>query len=166
MMSWRVLSVVFAAVMSLGLGACGGPGKYDVELTLDPALKGKTVTVDVVGVNNAASLASLDSYEVNNWFAAGDKKRVDTTNKKTFQFAAGQPDVQGFSSSDAAWSDWGSPTELVILAAIPGLGDKKGREDPRRVILKTESGTWEGNKLQISVQQTGLRVLTREKKKD
>lgn len=163
--TWMVLTVV-SALMCLALGGCGGPGRYDVEVTLDGALKGQTVEVDLIGVNNAANLNKYKAYEVSKYFAAGDTMRADATTKHTMKFVAGGADKQTLSNGDAKWEQWNTPTELVVMASIPGLADKKGEMDPRRTILPLDTKNWEGRKLEIQVTRSGLNVLTHQKKKD
>lgn len=161
---WAAVTVLGAALV---LGGCGGPGRYDVGVTLDPALKGQTVEVDLIGVNNTASLNNYKGYDVNRYFAAGDAMRTDTRDKRyTMKFVAGGQDKQTLSSSDPKWDQWNTPTDLVVIASIPGLADKKGESDPRRKVLPLDTKRWEGRRLDILVTRSGLEVLTPEKKKD
>lgn len=163
--AWMALTTV-TALLCLTLGGCGGPGRYDVEVTLDGALKGQTVEVDLIGVNNAQKLGIYKAYEVSKYFGAGDNQRADEKSKHTMKFVAGGADKQVLSSGDAKWENWNTPTDLVVMASIPGLADKKGEMDPRRTILPLDTKNWEGRKLEIQVTRSGLNVLTHQKKED
>lgn len=174
-MSRTIRSLVACGVAGVGLlglglvGGCGavGPAPHATELVLSDTLQGQTVEVDLVGVNNESDLAEWSSYNVNDYFKAGDKRRGDDTpKKKTFRFAQGSSNTVKLDAGDEIWKSWNKPTHLIVLANIPGNSDQGGKStDSRRKVLPLAGDFWEGRELKISVQPSGLKVLTAEKPK-
>ncbi len=138
---------------------------HSTDVTLDSTLQGQTVEVDIVGVNNDASLAEWQAYNVNDYFKAGDARRADAR-KRTMKFTQGSAGTVSLSKDDAIWKDWNKPTHLIILANIPGLSDQGGKPaDPRRKVLPMYSDFWEKQELQVTVRRSGVEVVTPEKPK-
>src|SRR5438876_8281031 len=85
--SWRepFLLAVLASmvVMVSGCKTCkpGQEGKkkpYNIQVNLDPSLKGKCDVVDLVGVN-PASYSRWQEYSMSNYWREGDPLRRDST---------------------------------------------------------------------------------------
>ncbi len=164
--SMMVCGVVGAAGLVLtGCDSAPRPVPHSAEVSLGSTLQGQTVEVDIVGVNNDASLAEWADYNVNSYFKAGDTKR-DTARKYTMKFAEGSAGTFTLSKDDAIWKDWNKPTHLIVLANIPGMSDQGGKAtDPRRKVLPMYSNFWEKQDLQILVQRGAVEIKTPEKPK-
>ena|SRR6266567_2077162 len=169
----RLLTLmVLAGVMALMTGCftCkpgeeGKPKQYNVQVNLDPPLKGKCEAVDVVGVN-PASLARWQDYSMSSYWKDGDPLRLDTkADRITFNFTEGQPLTQTLSISNPQWTAWQAKgvTHLLVLAELPGHHeDKRGDADVRRLTLPLGGCHWAKgtNTLNVLVQQSGIQVLT------
>src|SRR3954463_16673299 len=79
------------ATLVSGCSTCkpGKPGKplaYNIEVKLDPSLKGKSVLVDLVGVNSA-SLPRWEAYGMSSYWKEGDALRHDSgSDRISFNF--------------------------------------------------------------------------------
>lgn len=164
--SMMVCGVVGVAGLVLtGCDSAPRPVPHSAEVSLGDTLQGQTVEVDIVGVNNDTNLVEWEGYNVNDYFKAGDARRAEAR-KYTMKFAQGSTNMVTLSKDDAVWKDWNKPTHLVILANIPGMSDQGGKAtDPRRKVLPMYSNFWEKQELQITVQRSGVKVLTPEKPK-
>lgn len=168
-MSRTIRSLVACGVVGLaGLALTGcdsapRPVPHDAQVSLAENLRGQTIEVDIVGVNNEANLAEWQSYNVNDYFKAGDAKRADAP-KYTMKFSQGTAETVTLTKDNEIWKTWNKPAYLVIMANIPGMSDQGGKPtDPRRKVLPMFSNFWESRELQVSVQRSGVRVLTPEK---
>ena len=148
------------------LTACGGPSKraYDTQVVFDDTLKGQTVEVDLIPVMNDQDLGALKGCEVNDYFKAGSQLRKDWAARgKTLTFTQGTSTTFQISRDEAMWKE--KPGHIVIMANIPGMSDQKGPSDRRRLEISTLSDVWEGDKLDIMVQRSGLKITTPQKPK-
>ena len=148
------------------LTACGGPSKkaYETQVVFDETLKGQTVEVDLIPVMNEADLTQLAGCEVNDYFKAGSSLRKDWAGRgRTLTFTQGSSTTFQISRDEAMWKE--KPSHIVIMANIPGMSDQKGPSDRRRLPISTLSDVWEGDKLDIMVQRSGLKITTPQKPK-
>src|SRR5438067_9905766 len=82
-------------VLASGCSTCrpGKPGKpiaYNIEVKLDQSLKGKSVLVDLVGVN-PASLPRWEAYSMSSYWKEGDALRRDSApDRISFNFVSGE----------------------------------------------------------------------------
>lgn len=159
--------LIFAALLALVCGGCASapkPRAYNVELTLDPSLAGTSLQVDLVGVNELSDLPKWQNYSVTDYWQPGNAFRRDAQ-KATLAFGRNQPATQTLAFNDPAWANWlkTGAMHLVVVADLPGaVSDQVGNADPRRLILPLDRSAWgkKVDKLQIAVQESGLRLLT------
>jgi len=156
-------AVAFAVFLS-GCATAPKPSAYNVEVTLDPALAGTSLQVDVVGANELSDLPKWQSYSVTEYWQPGNAFRRDAR-KATLAFGRGRPDSQTLPISDPQWAEWlrTGALHLVIIADLPGpMSDQMGNADPRRLILPLDRAAWDRKlqKLQVVVQESGLRLMT------
>lgn len=163
----RFCLVVGLALVVAGLGGCASapqPRAYNVQVTLDGALAGTSVQVDLVGANEVADLPKWQSYSVTEYWQPENAFRRDAR-KATLQFGRGKPATYVFAENDPHWAEWlrTGALHLVIMADLPGaVTDQMGNADPRRLILPLDRAAW-GRKtgtLEVLVQESGLRLLT------
>ncbi|HRE08336.1 MAG TPA: hypothetical protein PKX00_22145 [Opitutaceae bacterium] len=163
----RLLLWTSPALLALGLGGCATPPKpsaYTIEVTLDPALAGTSLQVDVVGANELSDLPKWQTYSVTEYWQPGNAFRRDAR-KATLAFGRGRPDTQSLAVDDPKWAEWlrTGALHLVLIADLPGpVSDQTGNADPRRLILPLDRAAWDRKlqKLQIVVQESGLRLMT------
>src|ERR1043166_1097915 len=159
-----------AAVFLSGCSTCkpGRPGKpivYNIEVKLDPSLKGKSPVVDLVGVN-PASLPRWEAYSMTSYWKDGDPLRKDSASDRvSFNFVSGESLAQTLSVTNSQWAAWKSKGVgyVLVLADVPGAHtDKPGDSDDRRLKLPLDQCHWaSGTKtLTVQVQQSGIQVLT------
>ena len=72
---------------------------------------------------------------------------------------------QSLAVDDPKWAEWlrTGALHLVLIADLPGpVSDQTGNADPRRLILPLDRAAWDRKlqKLQIVVQESGLRLMT------
>ena len=158
---------LFIGLALLLLGGCTTvpqPRAFSVTLTLDSALVGTSVQVDLVGANDLADLPKWQSYSVTEYWQPGNPFRRDAR-KHTVQFSRDQPNTQMLLIGDSLWTEWLSTgaQHLVIVADLPGVvTDQMGNADPRRLILPLDRASWdkEITTIHILVQESGLKLLT------
>jgi hypothetical protein len=163
----RSLALLSAGVIALLLGGCVStpqPIAYTVEVSLDPALAGTSLQVDLVGANEISDLPKWQSYSVTEYWQPGNAFRRDAR-KVTLAFGRGLPTTQALSVDNPQWAEWlrTGALHLVLIADLPGpVSDQAGNADPRRLILPLDKRTWDkkAKGLQVVVQESGLRLLT------
>ena len=158
------LFLSFALLLLAGCASVPQPRAFSISLTLDPALHGTSVQVDMVGANDLADLPKWQSYSVTEYWQPGNSFRRDAR-KHTVQFSRDQPDTQMLLMGDSLWPEWlhTGAQHLVIVADLPGpVTDQVGNADPRRLILPLDRAAWDGsvNTINILVQESGLKLLT------
>lgn len=158
------LGAVAFAILLGGCATAPKPSAYNVEIMLDPALAGTSLQVDVVGANELSDLPKWQSYSVTEYWQPGNAFRRDAR-KATLAFGRGRPDTQTLAISDPQWAEWlrTGALHLVIIADLPGpMSDQMGNADPRRLILPLDRAAWDRKlqKLQVIVQESGLRLMT------
>lgn len=158
-LGFALLSFLFA-----GCASAPAPRAYGVQVTLDPALAGTSVQIDLVGVNEVADLPKWQSYSVTEYWQPENSFRRDAR-KYTMQFVRDTPTSLTLASTDPKWAEWlrTGALQLVIVADLPGAqADRAGNADPRRLILPLDKGAWGGkvDTLEILVQESGLRLMT------
>lgn len=169
--SVRIL-LLAACGLVLGLfAACSTtptPSRYTVNFTLDKALEGTSLQVDVIGANAVADLPKWQAYSITEYWQPGNTTRRDA-DKATLDFGRGKPLVQTLASTDPQWNEWlrTGALYMVVIADLPGVAaDKQGNADPRRLILPLDKAAWpHGNKgaIEVLIQESGLRLLTPKK---
>ncbi len=144
-----------AALLSLpllfalaGCESCkpGKPGPityFPVQVSLAPSLQGKSVTVDLVGVNEP-NRPRWEAYSMSKYWKDGDPMRQNAI-KKTFNFTSGSALTGKLESSDPVWGQWkGQSANCVfVLVDLPGAQtDQPGSLDARRQILPLDKCYW------------------------
>ena len=164
----RYAPLVVLAGLALFVAGCNTckPGKskppvaYQIDVNLDPALKGKSVLVDVVGVN-PVNLTRLDSYSMTQYWKPNDSMRNDVS-KITFDFISGQSLSQSLRKNDPKWKNWldRGATHVVVLADLPGQTDKP--QDSRRLTLSLDPCAWpdKTTNLVVQVKPSGVYLET------
>ena len=165
---WKVLAMMVGLVlMGVGLGGCGGPsfGPHPIEICLSDQLKGKTVEVDVIGVSNDQMAANWAAQNVTKYFSAGDSSRREAVGRQEFRFSEGDRDCKNISASDPIWEGaWKGAHSVVVLANIPFMESEGGKpSDARRSVITLQRGVWEGDKIQVQVGETSVKILTAQK---
>lgn len=165
----RFAPALAVALLALGFGGCASapqPKAYTVHVTLDDALVGSSVQVDLVGVNTITDLPKWQSYSVTEYWQPQNAFRRDAQ-KYSMQF--GRDTAKSFSldSTDPVWSQWlkTGATNLVLVADLPSASaDQAGNADPRRLILPLDAAAWgDVKQIEILVQESGLKLLTAHK---
>ena len=165
-----LVMVASAAFLVSGCKTCkpGQEGKkkpYNIQVNLDPSLKGKCDVVDLVGVN-PASIARWEEYSMSSYWKEGDPLRRDSkSDRVAFSFAGTQPLTQTLSIDNAQWAAWAKKgvTHILVLAELPGRhDDKRGNADDRRLTLPLDECLWAKGTttLNVLVQQSGIQVTT------
>ena len=166
----RFAPVASLALLALVLGGCTSapqPKAYSIHVTLDDALVGTSVQVDVVGVNTLADLPKWQSYSVTEYWQPQNAFRRDA-HKYSMQFGRETPKSLTLASTDPIWADWlrtGS-MNVVLIADLPGAAaDQAGNADPRRLILPLDAAAWGSDvkQIEILVQESGFKLLTARK---
>lgn len=163
-----LVSLVLPAVMALHLGGCSsGPsyGRHEIEVCLSDQLKGKTVEVDLIPVMNEADLADWQMQNVTQYFSTGNSKRRETVGRQEFKFSSGDSGCKTVSARDPGWdAAWKGARSIVILANIPFLEGQGGVPgDTRRKDVTMQKGSWEGDRVQVQIGESGVRILTPQK---
>lgn len=143
------------------------PSPYTLNFTLDKALEGASLQVDVIGANAVADLPKWDAYSITEYWQPGNVTRRDA-DKISLVFGRGKPNAQSVSSTDPKWNAWIKRGALyvVVIVDLPGIsGDKQGNADPRRLILPLDKAQWaSGTKaIDVLIQESGIRLLTPKK---
>jgi len=165
-----VVPSLFAALLFLAGGCTSAPQakNFNIKVTLDPALVGSSLQVDLIGANPISDLPKFESYSVSEYWKPGDTLRHDAT-KAVLAFGQGRPTTQTLSSTDPVWKKWlqTGALHLVVLVDLPGIpADRAGNADPRRLILPLDGAQWnrKTDTLEILVQESGVRLQTSPKK--
>ncbi len=157
-----VLAVLVAGVFA-GCASVPKPRAYTVRLSVDPALAGTTVMVDLAGANEISDLPKWQTYSVTEYWQPGNVFRRDAR-KAGMEFGRDQPATQSLPMSDPRWKEWlkTGAMHLVIVADIPGVvNDQAGNADPRRLIVPLDKAVWgKAETIDIVVHESGLRLVT------
>ncbi len=157
------LSILSSMLLLAGC-ATKGPGPTTartIQIELDPALKGQSVLVDLVGVNEA-NAPRWKAYSMTKYWSDGDPMRADAA-KWTANFISQPSLVKTLEVSDPIWKQWQGAAYVFVLADLPGkFTDQPGTQDARRQILPLFKSAWpSGTKeLKVRVQQSGIQVVT------
>jgi hypothetical protein len=162
----RLLGLACAALLALG-ATCGKPsprpGRFSLKFTMDPALAGASIQVDIVGPNAISDLPRLETYSVSEYWKPGDPMRRDLP-KTVLYFGPGHEAMQTLPASDPVWTNWlrAGASTVVIFADLPGTqADRPGASDPRRLIVPIDEHEWHGVKtLEFMIQESGVRLVT------
>lgn len=170
----KLHQLTFLTLISLGLFLAGGcnsttvkPRAFEVHLTVDKALAGTSLQVDLIGANTLADLPKWTSYSVTEYWQPDNPQRRDAS-RVTYQFGARQPLKVVLDREDPRWQAWlnAGVQNLVIMADLPGAAtDQAGNADPRRLIIPLDKKLWRsGDPLEIVIQEGGLRLITKQKR--
>lgn len=157
----RTLMVGLAATV-LGLSAalcagCGaaGPGRYNVVIAPDPALRAEatppTIAVDLIAVSGDEAM-NWRTMPMSKYWAPDEqlrRGRMDVI--KQFTFGPGNMTPQTLSKDDKVWDAWKGADTLFILARLPGGEDAAGEMDARRVILPLNRDRWDEATLRVTL---------------
>jgi len=120
----------------------------DINVVLDPGLKGKPVEINLYGANSS----DLDAWRevcIDEYWKDGNSLRKDTADKAILSFESGSTDLtKTFSDKEPVWQEWKQRggENLIVLAEIPGsTGSWKGdcKSDPRRVVIPLNRNRWD-----------------------
>ncbi|MBI5384628.1 MAG: hypothetical protein HZA90_08045 [Verrucomicrobia bacterium] len=149
----RTFFPVLAAALPLALflSGCADPCKkgkpvpayYPIQVSLSPALQGKSVEVDLVGVNEA-SRSRYEAYSMTKYWKDGDALRSSAP-KKTVNFTGGSALTASLPLNDPVWTPWKAQaiSYVFVLVNLPGAHtDQPGSGDPRRQILALDKCAW------------------------
>lgn len=158
--------VLLAAVAFFFVPGCAStpkPRAYSIRLSIDPALAGTTLMVDMAGANEISDLPKWQTYSVTEYWQPGNVFRRDSR-KATMEFGRDRPTTQTLASTDPRWAEWlrTGAMHLVIVADIPGVvNDQAGNADPRRLIVPLDKAVWgKSDTIDIVVHESGLRLVT------
>ena len=161
--------IVLATLVASFFAGCASvpkPRAYTVRLTVDPALAGTTVMVDLLGANEISDLPKWQRYSVTEYWQPGNVFRRDAR-KAAMEFGRDRPTVQTLAMTDPHWNEWlkTGAMHLVIVADIPGVvNDQAGNADPRRLIVPLDKAVWgKAEVIDIMVNESGLRLVTPKK---
>ena len=163
--SLLLIPLAAAGVFLSGCATTPKPIPYNIQVNLDQPLKGKSVVVDLVGVN-PASLPRWEAYSMSSYWKEGDPMRRDSAaDRVSFNFVSADSLSHTLSSKDPQWKAWKAKgvTHVLVLADLPpSHTDKPGDSDDRRLKLPLDAHHWaSGSKtLNVLVQQSGIQVLT------
>ena len=166
----KPFALLLLALLSLFFAGCFCPNtKLNVTIDLDEGLKkalassGRSIEVDVIGLNNQQDIR-WKNYSMTKYWEPNDPVRASVSaTKLTFTFNATTP-AQTITKQDPHWEKWladpgdKAMPKLYILAQPPGLApeDKDGSTDPRRLILPLGLCRWDSTNVQVIVSETGI----------
>lgn len=157
-----------AAFFFTGCTSVPKPRAYNLRLSVDPALAGTTVMVDLAGANEISDLPKWQTYSVTDYWQPGNVFRRDA-HKATMEFGRDHPTAQTLAANDPHWAEWlrTGALHLVIVADIPGVvSDQAGNADPRRLIVPLDKAVWgRAEIIDVVVHESGLRLVTPKKSK-
>jgi hypothetical protein len=163
--SWRRTWLPLLTILGLAGGcATRGPGPvtpFAIRVELDPALKEKSVLVDLVGVNRANE-ERWKAYPMRKYWSDGDPMRADAA-RWTCNFIASSNLTQTLKTTDPIWKQWAGASSVFVLADLPGAAlDRPGTQDPRRQVLPLYRSAWQkGTKeIEVRIKESGIEVVT------
>jgi hypothetical protein len=123
-----------------------------------------SIEVDLIGVNQFEK-PEWEGYDIDSYWKPGDSRRANA-DKLTMSLDKGQPwTIARDNPQWRAWLDHGA-TDLLLMAHLPGRPGRDfpaGTSDPRRKFIALDKHAWEGDTLQIEIQDTLVRMLTPQK---
>ena len=164
------LSLAVVAAFAAGCSSCKpgsppGPAlSYDLQITPGESLKGSSVVVDVVGINQS-EIQKWQTYSLRKYWKPADPLRQDAT-KFTVSFLPGDQSPSLLTKTNQIWGKWlkSGVQYLVVVADLPGVYDegKIGSQDPRRQMIPICKCYWpdKTQKLDFKVQAGGVTVNT------
>ncbi|MDR3228896.1 MAG: hypothetical protein LBT53_05750 [Puniceicoccales bacterium] len=169
----QLLRSAFAAALActaaLFAGCSSDPVAFDVKITVDKALEGTAMQVDIFGVNKTVELPKWEAFPIADYWQPGNTSRRDL-DRHTLTFGRKLPTTQTFPASDPKWSNWltAGAVSAVVIADIPGVAGS-GTSDPRRLILPLLKSDWDRDDsdapLEIRIKESGLILVTRRTQK-
>jgi hypothetical protein len=135
---------------------------YPIQISLAQSLQGKSVLVDLVGVNEP-NRARFEAYSMTKYWKDGDVMRANAL-KRTFNFTSTSSLVATLPVNDPIWSQWKgqSTTAVLVLVDLPGaLIDQPGSLDARRQILSMDTNSWpkDTKELKVIIAESGPQVV-------
>jgi hypothetical protein len=152
------------AMLSGGCGCSDRAVAYTVVVSdLRGAGTGKVepLEVDLAGVSDAVA-SRLSGESVGDYFGGGNPAR-EGLDRVTLKLD-GSSETYEIAASDERWARWlaAGATRLVVLAFVPGAAG----DDQRRLELPLNGCEWEGRRLDIVVEPSGLRCTTSAREQD
>jgi hypothetical protein len=158
-------SLALIVVLSL---ACTGCGVSPLKLTLNrgQTLEGKSVDLDIVGVNDS-NIKTWSEYPISKYFEAGNEFRDDARRAgvlKTVVFRANGSSSEIIDKTDPIWAKWKEigAKQIVVIANLPGDIKDTAGEGPARKILLWDNA-WPSDGIKITVGKGALSVDTARK---
>ena len=159
---WGLAAVVLATPLLAGCVEVM-TRRIGVEVDLDPDLRGKTVSVDLVGVSGTEETRwtskSLDEY-----WTPGDTWRARAIRRgiiHEMRFGQGYATTQTLGPGNPIWETWNDngAASLVLLADVPGfrMGARSGG-DARRAVIPIDADRWATRTVHVSVDSEGIRI--------
>lgn len=170
----RLVVLVLVGYAAAAIGCAGGPrmGRYDVVVSMDPALVNEpggapSVTVNLVGVNDAEA-EKWNAKNMNEYWTPNDPLRQDAASyAHVMQFGPGRSEPKTLSKDDPIWNTWSNSgaMHLFVLADLPGSHEARpGSADARRLVLPLDRRRWEAGKpIEIELQRSTIRLKTQMK---
>ena len=155
-----LLSAALLASAVFALAGCGSckPGKpgpitnIPLQIALASSLEGKSVTVDLVGVNKPGR-ERWEAYSMTKYWKDGDPFRANAV-KKTFNFTSTSTLSTNLPATDAVWPKWTSQAAayVFVLVDLPGAHpDQIGSLDARRQLLSLDLCDWPPGTKQLKI---------------
>jgi len=152
-------TVLAPAMLVLLVGCASGPQPFPMVIEPSSSLRG-SILVDVIGANKS-DLSDWESCSVTKYFQPGNPKRQDA-DKVTFHIEPGVNTPYRLEVTDEIWNRWkhAGVDHLVVMADLPTVAE----DGPRRKILSLNPDDYpDAKELEVEIQQSGVRVLTRQR---
>jgi len=129
----------------------GGCEHFNVHVMLDKNDVGlkddkgalKSIEVHIVAVSRT-EFPRWETMSMTEYWEPGNPMR-ESAIKYVMTFGANSPIEQVLQKTDPIWAKWDerNAEQLLVLVFLPGIKDKPGEADPRRLILPYDSSKWE-----------------------
>jgi len=160
--------VALALPAGLLLAGCTtpGPGRYNVEVSVDPAWQAegvnKSVTVDLIGVS-PAEYGRWESVSMNAYADSQLRKDFESS-IRSYDFSPRDASTKTLAKEDEIWTQWldRGAAHLFVLADIPGVdpASDTGGAGARRLILPLKTSCWETDTIALQLKEGSIVTLT------
>ena len=145
-------------------GKPGKPTRYNIQVTLDPALKDSSMEVHLVGVN-AGNLQTYMNYNMTDYWKKKNDDLREGGDKRVLSFLDGTTLSQSLTNTDPIWTGWlkKGVTHVMVFSNLPGSPENKpGAQDPRRQVLNLSPCKWvkKTKTLTVEVKRSGIEIRT------
>ena len=159
----KIGGLVLALFLLAVLSGCTKMKKFNVVVTADQSISGKTVEIDLVGVNRG-DVPRWNSIKMSEYWTRDNPQRENAL-KYEIKFGASMPDEQTLKKNDNIWKLWKSNqvTHLFVMAHLPGVHkDLDGIADDQRTIVRLEKECWGmfAGKIEIKVNSDNVTCIT------